>query len=164
MNHHNEDEIIHILRRSSKILEINCKEDAIKFLSTCCRGTPRVANRLLRRIRDFAQVKGSGIITEDIVKYSLEKLNIDELGLELCDRQILDVIINKYSGGPVGAETLAISVGESVETLEDFYEPYLIQIGMIKRTPRGRVATQLAYEHLNIFKKENGNEEQRFLF
>ena len=163
MNLYEKKDIISILRRSSGILNINCSDKAIELLSTCCRGTPRVANRLLRRIRDFAQITGDGTITEEIVVYSLKKLNIDSLGLESFDRQILDVIINKYSGGPVGAETLAISVGETVETLEDFYEPFLIQIGMIKRTPRGRVATDLAYEHLEIM-KEGSIENQRFLF
>ena len=164
MNLYNQADIINILKRSSKILDIPCDEKAIKALSACCRGTPRVANRLLRRVRDFAQVKGDGVVSEDIVKYSLGKLNIDPLGLEACDREILDVIINKYSGGPVGAETIAISVGETVETLEDFYEPYLIQLGMIKRTPRGRVATQLAYDHLQIIRKEDNIENQRLLF
>ncbi|MCP5514322.1 MAG: Holliday junction branch migration DNA helicase RuvB [Spirochaetales bacterium] len=163
MNLYEKKDIISILRRSSGILDITCSDKAIELLSTCCRGTPRVANRLLRRIRDFAQITGDGTITEEIVLYSLEKLNIDSLGLESFDRQILDVIINRYSGGPVGAETLAISVGETVETLEDFYEPFLIQIGMIKRTPRGRVATDLAYKHLEIM-KEGSIENQRFLF
>jgi len=164
MNLYDQADIISILKRSSKILDIPCEEKAIKELSTCCRGTPRVANRLLRRVRDFAQIKGDGVVSEDIVKYSLEKMNIDPLGLEALDRQILDIIINKYSGGPVGAETIAISVGEAVETLEDFYEPYLIQLGMIKRTPRGRVATQLAYDHLKIVMKEDNIENQRLLF
>lgn len=163
MNLYERKDIISILHRSSGILDISCSEKAIELLSSCCRGTPRVANRLLRRIRDFAQITGDGTVTEEIVIYSLKKLNIDRLGLESFDRQILDVIINKYSGGPVGAETLAISIGETVETLEDFYEPFLIQIGMIKRTPRGRVATDLAYEHLEIM-KEGNVENQRFLF
>ncbi len=133
------------------------------MLSDCCRGTPRVANRILRRVRDFAQVKGDGIITESIVKYSLDKLEIDSSGLELFDRRILETIIKKYAGGPVGAETLAISLGESVETLEDFYEPFLIQKGFIQRTPRGRTATPLAYKHLNIT-QDGDDESQRFLF
>ena len=163
MNLYEQKDIMSIIRRSSRILDIPCDEKAVQLLSTCCRGTPRVANRLLRRIRDFAQITGNGTVTEEIVNYSLGKLNIDRLGLESCDRQILDIIINKYAGGPVGAETIAISVGETVETLEDFYEPYLIQIGMINRTPRGRVATQLAYEHMNIM-KEGNIENQRFLF
>ena len=156
-------DIVSIIRRSSRILDISIEEKAVEHLSTCCRGTPRVANRLLRRIRDFAQVYGDGIITEKIVIYSLDKLHIDKLGLENYDRQILEILINKYSGGPVGAETLAISVGETVETLEDLFEPYLIQIGMIKRTPRGRVATDFAYKHLKIAKRD-GIEEQQVLF
>lgn len=170
MNLYNKEDIKSILFRSSKILNIESSKEAIEMLSSCCRGTPRIANRLLRRIRDFAQVEGDGKITEKIVSYSLEKLKIDFLGLEMCDREILHVIIDKYSGGPVGAETLAISVGETVETIEDFYEPYLIQLGMIKRTPRGRVAAEAAYKHLGlplpqIYKQEQKNsEEPRLLF
>lgn len=163
MNLYEKEDIISILKRSSGLLDISVNSRSLEMLSDCCRGTPRVANRILRRVRDFAQVKGDGIITESIVKYSLDKLEIDSSGLELFDRRILETIIKKYAGGPVGAETLAISLGESVETLEDFYEPFLIQKGFIQRTPRGRTATPLAYKHLNIT-QDGDDESQRFLF
>ena len=163
MNLYEKKDIISILKRSSKLLDISINEKSLVMLSDCCRGTPRVANRILRRVRDFAQVKGDGCITEEIVLYSLEKLEIDSSGLEEFDRRILETIIKKYSGGPVGAETLAISLGESTETLEDFYEPFLIQKGFIQRTPRGRTATPSAYAHLNIL-QDGENEDQRLLF
>jgi len=163
MNLYEKEDIICILKRSSKILNITINDRALNMLSDCCRGTPRVANRILRRVRDFAQVKGDGKINEKIVLYSLKKLEIDSSGLEEFDRRILETIIKKYSGGPVGADTLAISLGESVETLEDFYEPFLIQKGFIQRTPRGRVATPTAYNHLKI-SQDGNNEDQRLLF
>ena len=163
MNLYEREDIISIIKRSSRILDISIDSSAVELLADCCRGTPRVANRILRRVRDFAQIKGDGTITEKIVRYSLGKLEIDSSGLELFDRKILETIIKKYSGGPVGAETLAISMGESVETLEDFYEPFLIQKGFIQRTPRGRTATPMAYQHLGIT-QEGENENQRLLF
>lgn len=155
-------DIVNIIKRSSRILDIDISQEAVDMLASCCRGTPRVANRLLRRMRDFAQIEGDGGITVRTVKYGLGKLEIDECGLERHDREILRIIIEKYSGGPVGAETLAISAGESTETLEDFYEPYLIQSGFIQRTPRGRIATPFAYRHMGFEKQKNEN--QRFLF
>jgi Holliday junction DNA helicase RuvB len=139
-----------ILRRSAGILHVSIDPDAAALLASSSRGTPRVANRLIRRMRDFAQVQGSASITKAVVVDGLERLEIDPLGLEKYDREILRMIIERYNGGPVGAETLAISVGEAVETLEDYYEPYLIQAGLIQRTPRGRLVTPLAYAHLNI--------------
>ena len=150
MNFYSEDELMDIIVRSSKNLNIKITEEGALALAKCSRGTPRVANRLLRRMRDFAQVNGDGIITLDIVVDGLKRLEIDEYGLEKHDREILRTIITKYNGGPVGAETLAISVGEGIDSLEDFYEPYLIQKGFIKRTNRGRVVTHLAYTHLGI--------------
>jgi Holliday junction DNA helicase RuvB len=159
---YSDDEIIDIIKRSSDILEIKIDNDALKHLASCSRGTPRIANRLLRRMRDFAQIMGDGIITDKIISTGLNRLEIDSCGLEKHDREILKIIIEKYSGGPVGAETLAISAGEAIETLEDFYEPYLIQRGFIKRTQRGRVATELAYEHLGIKYREN--EQKGLLF
>lgn len=146
-----------IVRRSAGILQVQIDDDAAALLAVSSRGTPRVANRLLRRMRDFAQVLGTGLINLDIVREGLDRLEIDSLGLERYDREILKVIIERYAGGPVGAETLAISVGEAVDTLEDYYEPYLIQAGLIQRTPRGRVVTALAYEHLNMEQTSNGN-------
>ena len=125
------------------------------LMASCARGTPRVANRILRRMRDFAQVAGSFVegvtnITKKIVEEGLKRLEIDNLGLERYDREILLSIIQNYGGGPVGAETLAISIGESMDTLEDYYEPYLIQSGLIQRTPRGRMVTEKAYAHLGL--------------
>ena len=119
------------------------------------RGTPRIANRLLKRVRDYAIVLGDGSITLEISKVALEKLDIDELGLDNIDKRILETIIKKYKGGPVGIETLAATVNEEVETIEDVYEPYLMQIGFLARTPRGRLATALAYEHLGLEYERN---------
>ncbi|QQO08021.1 Holliday junction branch migration DNA helicase RuvB [Breznakiella homolactica] len=146
-----------IVRRSAGILKVTVDNDAAALLASSARGTPRVVNRLLRRMRDFAEVFGSGHITKKVVAEGLERLEIDALGLEKHDREILRIIIERYNGGPVGAETLAISVGEAVETLEDYYEPYLIQAGLIQRTPRGRVVTALAYDHLKLAKGRNEN-------
>ena len=139
-----------IVRRSAGLLNIKIDSDAVALLAKSARGTPRVANRLLRRIRDFAQFEGSAAVTLAVVRGSLQRLEIDSLGLEKQDRDILKMIIERYHGGPVGAETLAISVGESVETLEDYYEPYLIQAGLLQRSPRGRMVTTFAYGHLGI--------------
>ena len=144
------EELASIISRSASILEIEIEKKAAIALASCSRGTPRVANRLLRRMRDFAQVAGKSSIDEMTVAAGLKQLNIDGLGLETYDRQILRSIIENYSGGPVGAETLAISIGESQDTLEDYYEPYLIQSGLLQRTPRGRMVTLKAYEHLGL--------------
>ncbi len=169
MNLYEDSELQDILHRSSSILEIPMEEKASALLAKCSRGTPRVANRLLRRMRDFAQVKQKSVITLEVVEDGLRRLDVDQYGLEKLDREILRSIIQNFSGGPVGAETLAITVGESMDTLEDFYEPFLIQKGFIQRTPRGRVATALAYKHLGLEslipqQKEGGNEDQGLLF
>lgn len=156
------EEIEMILHRSAAIMGITVDADAYGLLARSSRGTPRVANRLLRRVRDFAEVLGDGSVTLEIVEQSLSRLSIDSRGLESHDREILRTIIAKYAGGPVGAETLAISIGEAIDTLEDFYEPYLIQQGFLKRTPRGRVATQLAYKHLGM--AGSTDEDQGILF
>jgi len=156
------EDIMRIIRRTASILGIEIEADAVDLLSKSSRGTPRVANRLLRRMRDFAQVLGDGRIDTEVIRAGLGRLEIDKFGLEKQDREILLTIIEKYNGGPVGAETLAISVGEAIETLEDFYEPYLIQRGFLQRTPRGRMATNMAYKHLKIEKKRN--EDQELLF
>lgn len=150
-----------IIRRSAAILGIEIEKAAAKLLARCSRGTPRVANRLLRRMRDYAQIEGNGQIGRDVVVNGLERLKIDMEGLEEQDRRILMAIIDRYNGGPVGVETLAISVGEGVDALEDFYEPYLIQRGFLQRTPRGRAVTELAYRHLG--RKHHGNEDQPLL-
>ncbi len=154
-------ELESIVHRSSAILGVEVDDDAAALLAASSRGTPRIANRLLRRMRDFAQVEGEGRITRAIVRGGLDRLEIDVLGLERLDRDILRAIIEKYSGGPVGAETLAITVGEGVDSLEDFYEPFLIQAGLVARTSRGRVATAAAYRHLDM---EPPREDGRFLF
>lgn len=139
-----------ILKRSGNILGIAIDDKAADALSECSRGTPRVANRLLKRVRDFAQIDGMGKINEDITISSLNRLNIDNLGLNKIDIRLLKVMIENYEGGPVGAKTLAISLGEDPDTIEEVYEPYLIQLGFIKRTSRGRVATRKAYLHLGL--------------
>ena len=139
-----------IIKRSARILNVEIYEDAAMEISRRSRGTPRIANSLLRRVRDFAQVKGSGIIDLEIAKYALNALNIDTKGLDEMDNKILLTIIEKFKGGPVGLSTIATSVGEEAGTIEEVYEPFLIMQGFLKRTPRGRVATELAYKHLNI--------------
>ena len=149
------EELSAIIQRSAGILGVTVESDASLLMASCARGTPRVANRILRRMRDFAQVAGSFVdgvtnITKKIVEEGLKRLEIDNLGLERYDREILLSIIQNYGGGPVGAETLAISIGESMDTLEDYYEPYLIQSGLIQRTPRGRMVTEKAYAHLGL--------------
>lgn len=159
------EELSSIIHRSAQILGVDVENDAALLMASCSRGTPRVANRVLRRMRDFAQVEGKGIITLSIVKKGLERLGIDSLGLEHYDREILLSIINNFTGGPVGAETLAISIGESIDTLEDYYEPYLIQCGLIQRTARGRIVTEKAYKHLGLTpRKIDEDENQRLLF
>ena len=142
-----------IILRSAGILEIPCEKDGALELAKRSRGTPRVANRLLKRVRDFAQVLGDGRIDRKMVDTTLDKLEIDELGLELTDRRMLMMIITNFNGGPVGLETLAAALGEEAVTLEDVYEPYLMQLGFLSRTPRGRCATNLAYEHLGILRE-----------
>ena len=139
-----------IVRRSAKILEVNIDKEGSLEIAKRSRGTPRIANRLLKRVRDYAAVLGDGNITKEIAKIALEKLEIDDLGLDNIDRKILKTIILNYTGGPVGIETLSSTIGEEVETIEDVYEPYLMQMGFIARTPRGRVATPSAYKHLGI--------------
>ena len=139
-----------IIKRSATILGVEIEEKAIEEMSRRSRGTPRIANRILKRVRDYAAVLGDGKITLEIAKIALNKLEIDELGLDEIDRKILKTIIEQYKGGPVGLETLAVTIGEEVETIEDVYEPYLIQIGFLTRTPRGRVAMPDAYTHLGI--------------
>lgn len=144
------EELATIVRRSADILGMQISDDGAFELAGRSRGTPRIANRLLKRVRDFAQVVGNGVIDSEIANYALNKLEIDRLGLDNIDRRMLETIIKFYNGGPVGLETLAATVGEEAVTLEDMYEPYLMQIGFLSRTPRGRCVTHLAYEHLGI--------------
>ena len=144
------EELAAIVRRSADILNVSLSEDGAIEIASRSRGTPRSANRLLKRVRDFAQVKGDGAITSEIANYALQKLEIDNLGLDAVDRHMLSSIIKFYDGGPVGLETLAATIGEEAVTLEDVYEPYLMQIGFLSRTPRGRCVTRRAFEHLGI--------------
>lgn len=144
------EELFSIIKRSAGILGIEIEDDGAMEIAKRSRGTPRIANRLLKRVRDFAQVRGNGTITREIADKSLTMLEIDELGLDNIDRLMLRTIIKFYDGGPVGLETLAATIGEESVTLEDVYEPYLMQIGYLSRTPRGRCVTHLAYEHLGI--------------
>ena len=143
-------ELSDIVKRSAGILNIDITDDGALAIATRSRGTPRIANRLLKRVRDFATVKGDGTITSDIAKFALESLEIDDLGLDNTDRRMLEAIIKFYGGGPVGLDTLSATIGEEAITIEDVYEPYLMQIGFLSRTPRGRCATKLAYDHLGI--------------
>jgi len=142
------EELECIVNRSARILNVPIQPDGALEIASRSRGTARIANRLLRRVRDFAQVKGDGVITLEIADAALKLLRIDHLGLDDMDRMILETLINKFGGGPVGASSLAVAVGEERQTLEEVHEPYLIQIGFIKRTPQGRVATQHAFRHL----------------
>lgn len=148
--YYSKEELAQVIQRSAGLLGIKVEEDAALLMGQCSRGTPRVANRVLRRMRDYAAVMQKDSITVGVVKAGLNRLEIDALGLEHIDREILSTIINNFAGGPVGAETLAISIGESQDTLEDYYEPYLIQCGLLQRTPRGRIVTPKAYEHLGL--------------
>ena len=144
------EELSRIVTRSAGILGIPCEAEGAMELARRSRGTPRIANRFLKRVRDFAQVQGSGVITPEIAAEALERLEGDYLGLDRIDRRILSTIIQNYAGGPVGLDTLAAAVGEESVTLEDVYEPYLMQIGFLTRTPRGRCVTRLAYKHLHL--------------
>jgi Holliday junction DNA helicase RuvB len=139
-----------IVLRTSSILRLPVEADAAEEIARRARGTPRVANRLLKRVRDFAQVAGASVVTKPIAEQALSRLNVDRLGLDELDYKMLDAIITKFGGGPVGLETLAATVGEESGTLEDVYEPYLLQMGLIQRTPRGRIATAGAYRHLGV--------------
>lgn len=144
------EQLTEIVTRSAGILGIECEAEGAVEIARRSRGTPRIANRLLKRVRDFAQVLGNGVITREIADEALRRQEIDQLGLDAIDRQMLTTIIRNYGGGPVGLETLAAAIGEESVTLEDVYEPYLMQIGFLSRTPRGRCATPLAYEHLGL--------------
>jgi holliday junction DNA helicase RuvB len=149
-------ELKSIVKRSAGILNIKINEDGADKISRRSRGTPRIANRLLKRVRDFAQIKAEGFIDGDVALMALEALGVDNIGLDDMDKKMIESIIEKYEGGPVGLETLAACIGEESETIEDVYEPYLIQLGFINKTPRGRVVTKLAYEHLGYNIKWGG--------
>lgn len=139
-----------ILKRSAAVLQVEMEEGGAEEIARRSRGTPRLANRMLKRVRDFAQVRYDGVITEEVAKFALDLLDIDKVGLDQTDRKMLLTMIEKFGGGPVGLDTLAASINEESETIEDVYEPYLLQLGYIQRTPRGRVVTRLGYAHFGM--------------
>ncbi len=156
------EELENILLRSARILNVPVEQDGALEIAARSRGTARVANRLLRRVRDFAQVKGDGVITREVADAALRLLRIDELGLDDMDRLIITTVIEKFAGGPVGLSSLSVAVGEERQTLEEVHEPYLIQIGFLKRTPQGRVATPLAYRHFGLVIPQNHQQHELF--
>ncbi|MFC2060610.1 Holliday junction branch migration DNA helicase RuvB [Chloroflexota bacterium] len=139
-----------ILKRSARILQINAEAEGLREIARRARGTPRVANRLLKRVRDYAQVMADGVATQSVATEALSKLEVDSIGLDEIDHKVLHTIINKFNGGPVGLDTIAASISEEADTIMDVYEPYLLQLGFLDRTPRGRLATQRAYQHLGL--------------
>jgi Holliday junction DNA helicase RuvB len=150
LEYYEPDALVHIIKRAAEILEIAIEDRGAIEIARRSRGTPRIANRLLKRVRDFAQITADGIITDDIADKALVMLEVDKMGLDHTDRMLLNAMIHKFAGGPVGLDTIAAAISEETDTIEDVYEPYLLQLGFINRTPRGRVATIAAYEHLNI--------------
>jgi holliday junction DNA helicase RuvB len=163
LDFYDNESISAILKRSSAILKLKIDKESIDLISCRSRGTPRVANRLLKRIRDYAQVMGNGVVDKEITLEAMEKLEVDKSGLDEIDRKVLHTIISKFDGGPVGLDTIAASISEESDTIEGVYEPYLMQLGFLERTPRGRMATRLAYEHLGL-KYKKGNSPQGALF
>ncbi len=161
LDYYSHDELAAIVDRAARILEIEIDDDASAMIARRSRGTPRIGNRLLRRVRDFAVARAGGAITADVAADALVVYEVDEMGLDKVDREILDAIVSKFGGGPVGLNTLAIAVGEEPETVEDAYEPFLLQMGLLHRTPRGRVATDLTYRHLGL--EPQGGDQARLL-
>jgi Holliday junction DNA helicase RuvB len=159
LDYYTPDELTIIIHRSARILGIEIANDAALEIARRSRGTPRIANRLLKRIRDFAQVAGDGIIDYGVAVNSLQQLDVDEKGLDEMDKRIMKTIITKFDGGPVGINTLALAVGEESDTLEEVYEPFLVQQGFLNRTPRGRTVTELAYKHFGLVHKTQGQEK-----
>ena len=160
LNHYTEDEMLQIVRRSARLLNLPAQDDGLLEIARRSRGTPRIVNRLLRRVRDFAEVRGDGRITKETADHALAMLEVDAIGLDPMDRRLMETILYKFDGGPVGVESLAVSVSEEVSTIEDVYEPYLIMIGFIKRTPRGREATPIARKYFGL--QEQGNQGDLF--
>ncbi|MDE3130372.1 MAG: Holliday junction branch migration DNA helicase RuvB [Acidobacteriota bacterium] len=150
LDHYDARELARIVRRSARLLAVEIEDGGALAIASRSRGTPRVANRLLKRVRDFAEVRGAGVVTAETATAALDLLEVDHVGLDRLDREILRTICEKFAGGPVGLSTLAASIGEEQDTVEDVYEPYLLQRGLIERTPRGRAATRRAYEHLGL--------------
>ena len=160
VDYYNSEDLFHIINRSASILGVEINDDGAMELARRSRGTPRIANRILRRSRDYAQIKASGKIDLKLAEYALQKLGIDKIGLDVMDRKILEIIIDKFSGGPVGLKSLSVAIGEDISTIEEVYEPFLIKEGLIMRTPRGRVAQKKAYKLLGI----NNTKDQQGLF
>src|SRR5207249_4958907 len=154
LDYYSQEELTQVVNRSAGILVVDVQPDGAQEIARRSRGTPRIANRLLRRVRDYAQVRGDGTITGDSARLALELFEVDEIGLDKVDLAILTALITRFEGGPVGLSTLAAAVGEESDTIEDVYEPYLLQVGLLKRTPRGRVATERAYRHLGVAVRE----------
>jgi Holliday junction DNA helicase RuvB len=150
LDYYSAAELDAIVRRSGSILDVRLRPDGAAEIARRARGTPRIANRLLKRVRDFAEVRGNGTVDRDVARQGLELFGVDELGLDKVDRAILDAVCARFGGGPVGLSTLSVSVGEETDTVEDVYEPYLLQLGLLMRTPRGRVATPAAWHHLGL--------------
>jgi len=163
LEYYNEEELVTIVERAARILRIEISREGAREIGRRARGTPRIANRLLKRVRDFAQVRGAALIDKELADEALNMLEVDRLGLDSIDRIMLTAIIKKFGGGPVGVETLAASISEEISTIEDVYEPYLLQLGFLQRTPRGRIATPLAYQHLQIkYDKKEDSEPTLF--
>jgi holliday junction DNA helicase RuvB len=164
LDFYNQDDLDFIVRRSARILDVTIEPEGAREIARRSRGTPRIANRLLRRVRDFAQVRADGVITDQVAQDAMALLEVDHNGFDEVDRKLLQTIIEKFSGGPVGLSALAAAISEEPDAIEDIYEPYLLQIGFIDRTPRGRVATRLAYQHLGHAVPDPGRAPQGKLF
>lgn len=163
LNYYDQNELMQIVKRSSAIINVEIDEEGTAEIAKRSRGTPRIVNRLLKRVRDFAEIKTGGKINKSVAMEALEALGVDEAGLDKMDRFLLQTVIEKFSGGPVGIETIAVALSEDADTVADVYEPYLIQSGFMARTPRGRIVTELAYKHLNIpVPKKNNSQKELF--
>ena len=159
LNHYTVEELKQIATRSARLLDVRIEEGAAEEVARRSRGTPRIANRLLRRVRDYAQVRADGRVTEQIACTALDLLEVDRFGLDEIDQKIMLTILEKYSGGPVGLNTVAASIDEEPDTIEEVYEPYLIQLGFVDRTPRGRLATERAFEYFGVTRKLRDNRQ-----
>jgi Holliday junction DNA helicase RuvB len=164
LNHYDTDELTTIVKRSARLLETPVDADAAEEVARRARGTPRIANRLLRRVRDYAQVRAGGHITVDVAKTALDLLEVDRYGLDEIDQKIMRTVLEKFGGGPVGINTIAASIGEEPETIEEVYEPYLIQLGFLHRSPRGRVATERSWDYFEVPRRFGGLQRQPELF
>jgi Holliday junction DNA helicase RuvB len=164
LDFYDETQLCEIVRRSARILGVGVEAEGLTAIASRSRGTPRVANRLLRRVRDYAEIRADGVITGDVAREALRMMEVDELGLDRTDQRLILTIIDKFGGGPVGVETLAASISEEVETIEDVYEPFLMQLGYLARTPRGRVVTPAAYAHFKRSVPSQGSPDQGRLF